>query len=193
MIFIFESLNFVFNFLIFLILCISARNSSILKPFQVCYLAFAIIIWLLLTLYHILKLSALIIFRIRKNPHGVSSVPKYAFMVHIFWIIVYGLAFLFMFVGFIYDIAMIINGKIAIIIYPVIYFVICFVYIILSFFDYIFKEKAIYLIIKNLKKVEIPKNSVQDDDELRKSDENENVIRKSEANAQKEPEKIKEE
>ena len=88
---------------------------------------------------------------------------------------------------------MIINGKIAIIIYPVIYFVICFVYIILSFFDYIFKEKAIYLIIKNRKKVEIPKNSVQDDDELRKSDENENVIRKSEANAQKEPEKPKEE
>ena len=112
-------------------------------------------------------------------------------MVHIFWIIVYGLAFLFMFVGFIYDIAMIINGKIAIIIYPVIYFVVCFVYVILSFFDYIFKEKAIYLIIKNWKKVEIPKNSVQDDDELRKSDENENVIRKSEANAQKEPEKIK--
>ena len=88
---------------------------------------------------------------------------------------------------------MIINGKIAIIIYPVIYFVICFVYVILSFFDYIFKEKAIYLIIKNLKKGEIPKNSVQDDDELRKSDENENVIRKSEANAQKEPEKINEE
>ena len=86
---------------------------------------------------------------------------------------------------------MIINGKIAIIIYPVIYFVICFVYVILSFFDYIFKEKAIYLIIKNRKKGEIPKNSVQDDDELRKSDENENVIRKSEANAQKEPEKIK--
>ena len=112
-------------------------------------------------------------------------------MVHIFWIIVYGLAFLFMFVGFIYDIAMIIDGKIEIIKYPVIYFVVCFVYVILSFFDYIFKEKAIYLIIKNRKKGEIPKNSVQDDDELRKSDENENVIRKSEANAQKEPEKIK--
>ena len=114
-------------------------------------------------------------------------------MVHIFWIIVYGLAFLFMFVGFIYDIAMIINGKIAIIIYPVIYFVICFVYIILSFFDYIFKEKAIYLIIKNRKKGEIPKNSEQDDDELRKSDENENVIQKNEPNVQKEPEKPKEE
>ena len=96
-----------------------------------------------------------------------------------------------MFVGFIYDIAMIIDGKIEIIKYPVIYFVVCFVYVILSFFDYIFKEKAIYLIIRNMKKVEIPKNSVQDDDELRKSDENENVIRKSEANAQKEPEKIK--
>lgn len=174
-------------------LCVSARNTSILKPFQICYLAFAIIIWLLLTLYHILKLSALIIFRIRNKPHDVSSVQKYAFMVHIFWIIVYGLAFLFMFVGFIYDIAMIINGKIAIIIYPVIYFVICFVYIILSFFDYIFKEKAIYLIIKNRKKGEIPKNSEQDDDELRKSDENENVIQKNEPNVQKEPEKPKEE
>ena len=85
------------------------------------------------------------------------------------------------------------NGKIAIIIYPVIYFVICFVYVILSFFDYIFKEKAIYLIIKNRKKGEIPKNSVQDDDELRKSDENENVVEKNGPNVRKEPEKPKEE
>ena len=55
-----------------------------------------------------------------------------------------------MFIGFIYDVVMIIDGKIANIVYPIIYFVVCFVYTILSLFDYIFIEKALYLIFKQI-------------------------------------------
>ena len=184
-------MNFIFNFLLFLIICISAGNSSILKPFQVCYLAFSVIIWLLLTLYHMLKLAVLIIFRLIKYIHLVKNVQKYAFIIHIFWLIVYGLAFLFMLIGFIYDIAMIIDGKIATIVYPVIYFVVCLVYVILSFFDYIFKEKALNLIWKKRRREKAPHNSDQEDNEVRQSSENENVIKKSEEKDKNESDKQK--
>ena len=176
-------MNFIFNFLLFLIICISAGNSSILKPFQVCYLAFSVIIWLLLTLYHMLKLAVLIIFRLIKYIHLVKNVQKYAFIIHIFWLIVYGLAFLFMLIGFIYDIAMIIDGKISTIAYPVIYFVVCLVYAILSFFDYIFKEKVLYLFLKNIRDENPPKNSAQEDNELRQSNENEMLVKKVKKNS----------
>ena len=130
-------------------MCISARNSVILKPIQVLYLSLSIIIWLSITLYHILKLSLLIIFRFRKL-YEVISVKWYTSAIQLFWIIAYICAFLFMFIGFIYDIIMIIDGKIAKIVFPIIYFVVCFVYAILSIFDYIFKEKAVYLICKKI-------------------------------------------
>ena len=132
-----------------MIICISARNSVILKPIQVLYLALSIIIWIPITLYHILKMGLLIFFRFRKL-FIVISVKWYASVVHLFWIITYSCAFLFMFIGLIYDVVMIIDGKIANIVFPIIYFVVCFVYAIISFFDYIFKEKALYLIFKKI-------------------------------------------
>jgi hypothetical protein len=55
-----------------------------------------------------------------------------------------------MFIGFIYDIAKIMEGKIETVKYPIIYFVVCFVYVILTFFDYIFIEKSVYLILKEI-------------------------------------------
>jgi len=67
------------------------------------------------------------------------------------WIIIFGLAFLFMFIGFIYDIAIMIKGQIGTFIYPFIYFIVCFVYAILSFFDYIFNEKFTYLVLEDMK------------------------------------------
>ena len=111
--------------LIFVILCLSGRNAVVLKPYQVLYLALSIIIWLLITFYHFLKIGVLIIFRFRKV-REVASVKWYAYFNNLFWIIVYGVAFLFMFIGFIYDIAMIIKGKIATITYPFIYFIVCY-------------------------------------------------------------------
>ena len=132
-----------------MIICISARNSVILKPIQVLYLALSIIIWLSITLYHILKIGVLIYFRFRKL-FEVISIKWYASVINLFLKIAYTGAFLFMYIGFIYDVVMIIDGKIANIVYPIIYFVVCFVYTILSLFDYIFIEKALYLIFKQI-------------------------------------------
>ena len=87
---------------------------------------------------------------------------------------------------------MIIDGKIATIVYPIIYFVVCFVYAILSSFNYILKEKALNLIIT---KMPVVNNSSIDSEEkkneLRKSDEE--SMNQNEENAQKKSEKPKEE
>ncbi len=65
---------------------------------------------------------------------------------------------------------MIIEGKIETIVYPIIYFVVCFVYVIISFFDYILKDKALYLILKKMKEVQIFQ-SEEKEYEIKKSDE----------------------
>ena len=53
--------------------------------------------------------------------------------------------------AFIYDIAIIIKAQIGTFIHPLFYFIICFAYAILSFFDYIFIEKSIHLILADMK------------------------------------------
>jgi len=149
LIFVFTSVNLIINIILFTIICISARNSSILKPYQRAYLAFSIIIWLIITLYYLAKILLLIYFSIKKR-YIIRGVKWYIEKVYFFWRIFFGFAFLFMFIGFIYDIAKIMEGKIETVKYPIIYFVVCFVYVILTFFDYIFIEKSVYLILKEI-------------------------------------------
>ena len=87
---------------------------------------------------------------------------------------------------------MIIDGKIATIVYPIIYFVVCFVYAILFYFDYILKEKALNLIFTKIRVVQNSSiNSEENKNELRKSDEE--SMNQNEENAQKKSEKPKEE
>lgn len=105
-------------------------------------------------------MGLLIFYRFKRQLYGTISVKYYSHYIHLFWIIAYVCAFLFMFIGFIYDIAMIIDGKIDRIDFPIVYFVVCFVYVILSIFDYIFKEKALHLIMRNLE--EIPESIKMD-------------------------------
>ena len=105
-------------------------------------------------------MGLLIFYRFKRQLYGTISVKYYSHYIHLFWIIAYVCAFIFMFIGFIYDIAMIIDGKIDRIDFPIVYFVVCFVYGILSFFDYIFKEKALHLIMRNLE--EIPESIKMD-------------------------------
>ena len=99
-------------------------------------------------------MGLLIFYRFKRQLYGTISVKYYSHYIDLFWKIAYGCAFLFMFIGFIYDIAMIIDGKIDRIDFPIVYFVVCFVYGILSFFDYIFKEKALHLIMRNLEEIQ---------------------------------------
>ena len=52
-----------------------------------------------------------------------------------------------MLIGFIYDLILILKGDIASVIYPIIYFLICFIYFILSLIDFFFIESTARLII----------------------------------------------
>jgi len=71
--------------------------------------------------------------------------------IKLYWIIIFVLALIFMCFGFIYDIAIIIKAQIGTFIHPLFYFIICLAYAILSFFDYIFNEKFINLILEDMK------------------------------------------
>ena len=82
-----------------------------------------------------------------------------------------GLAFIFMFIGFIYDIAIIIKGQIGTFIYPFIYFIVCFAYAILSFFDYIFNEKFIYLILAKMRVI-VQSGKSEENQDMKRSDQN---------------------
>ena len=173
-------MNLIINLLLFVIICISARNIHILKPYQKAYLVFSVIIWLLITLYFCAKLVCLIYTKITKKKLNVNNVDGVYRIFKLCWIIIFGLAFLFMFIGFIYDIAIIIEGKIGSIVYPVIYFIVCFTYSILSFFDFIFNEKYIYLILRKRRVVE------KSSDNLELNNDESKQVKKNEPNAEKE-------
>ena len=150
MIFVFQAVNLIVNLIIFIIICISARNIKLLKPYQALYLVLSIIIWLIINLYCILKMVLLIVFRFRRKLYSILNLDKFIFIAKLSWLIIFGSAFLFMIIGFIYDIAMIINGKNATIINPFTYFIVCFFYVIISYFDYNFCEKSLNLIFRQM-------------------------------------------
>jgi hypothetical protein len=62
--------------------------------------------------------------------------------------ITYGCSYLIILIGFIYDIILLLEEKIASAVYPIIYFIICFIYFILSCIDFIFIEDTVNLICK---------------------------------------------
>ena len=92
----------------------------------------------------------LIIYRIKRKLFFTKNLDRLTFIVKLSWLIVFGFAFSFMFIGFIYDIAMIINMENTTIISPFTYFIVCFFYVILSYFDYYFCEKSLNLIFQQM-------------------------------------------
>lgn len=62
--------------------------------------------------------------------------------------ITYGCSYLIILIGFIYDIILLLEEKITSAVYPIIYFIICFIYFILSCIDFIFIEDTVNLICK---------------------------------------------
>ena len=188
LIFIFQSVNVIVNLLLFIIICISARNIKLLKPYQALYLVLSIIIWLIINLYCIAKLVFLIVYRIKKKEYLVPDLEKLIFIAKLNWLIVFGIAFSFMFIGFIYDIAMIIKEKIATIIYPFIYFIVCFFYVILSYFDYYFCEKSLNLIFRQMehRPQESDVKLYQKENETQEDEKHENVKEKDKQDLLKE-------
>ena len=161
-------MNLVINLLLFVILCISGRNANSLKPYQRAYLSFSIIFWLIITIYYLSKLIFLIFIEIKRKKHKVPDVEKIFKIFKLCWLIIFGLVFLFMFIGFIYDIVKIIQGQIGTVVYPIIYFIVCFAYVILSFFDNIFNKKYTYLILDKLKVVS--ESELKEEEEVKESE-----------------------
>ena len=161
-------MNLVINLLLFVIICFSARNANSLKQYQKAYLSFSIIIWLIITLYYIAKLFFLIFFEIKRKKYKVLDVERIFKIFKLCWLIIFGLVFLFMFIGFIYDIVKIIQGQIGTVVYPIIYFIVCFAYVILSFFDNIFNKKYTYLILDKLKVVS--ESELKEEEEVKESE-----------------------
>ena len=62
--------------------------------------------------------------------------------------ITYGCSYLIILIGFIYDIILLLEEKIAKSAYLIVYFIICFIYFILSCIDFIFIEDTVNLICK---------------------------------------------
>ena len=130
-------INLIGNALLTTILCFSARNINILNGYQKFYLILAIIIFLIICIIYLLKLISLIYTKIKQKfdiSIKVKKILKWS------WIISNGICYLIMLIGFIYDIIFILIGKISNAVYPIIYFIICFIYFIFSIFDYNFIE-----------------------------------------------------
>ena len=137
--------------MILLILLISTNNIKILEPYKRLYLVLSIILWLIITLYYLLKICLLIVIIIIKKQIQLQYFEeKIIKIVKLIWYIIFGISFLFLFIGLISDIVNIIQGNIKTIKYAVAYFFVGFCYTILSFFDYIFIVPFIYIIYKKI-------------------------------------------
>ena len=130
-----------------MILFISSRNIKILNDYQKAYLVLSIILWLLMSLKYLVKLILLIYVHISKKRFYKPKIEKKAKLV---WIISNGCTYLFMLIGLIYDMALIVSGDISSVIYVIIYFLICFIYIICSIFDYNYNYIILKIIFKPL-------------------------------------------
>ena len=154
------SINLILNLLITIILLISSRNIKILNDLQKSYLVLAIILWLLISLKYFAKLLLLIYTQITKKRFYI---PKIHNKFNLVWIISNGCALIFMLIGLIWDMVLIVSGDIANAIYVIIYFVICFIYIIFSILDFNYNEIILKLICKPiLIKRNIPRKTRED-------------------------------
>ena len=140
------------------ILFICSRNSKLLKSYQIAYLVISILIWIFICLFYLGKLILLIYTNLKeKIPSIYIKNKKLKTLFNCLWIICNGSAYIIMFIGLIYDIkVLLIDEKIWSVIYLIIYFTICFIFIICSIIDFCYIENIIKLICEQPKKA--PRN-----------------------------------
>ena len=89
------------------------------------------------------------------------------------WIIINSLSYLFMLIGLIYDFILILKGQISNPVYPIVYFIICFIYFIFSILDFYFIEiiKKLICVIPELdeKPKRINRQSLNEEARLKQS------------------------
>ena len=135
-------INLIGNTLLTVVLLISSRNISLLNAYQKLYLVLSIILWILLCLIYLAKLLSLLYVKITKKfikRKRLEIETKLRWI----WIITNGCSYLFMLIGLIYDMVLIIKGEISSVVFPIIYFIICFVYFICSVIDFFFIDTIV--------------------------------------------------
>jgi len=160
-----------------IILFISSRNIKLLKGYQKSYLIISIILFIIIFFIYLAKIIILIYTQfIKKIPFSSSKTKE---KIKLVWIIVYGCCYLIMLIGLIYDIVLLIKGEISNVVYVIIYFIICFVYLILSVVEFFLIEEMIKIIIhppaippmndEKPKKKEKEDNDIDNDNEANKT------------------------
>ena len=139
------TINFIGNILLTIVLFISSRNIKLLKIYQKLYLSLSIILWIIICLIYLIKLISFVYIQITKK---YFHLYKFDVKLKWIWIITNGCSYLFMLIGLIYDIVLLIKGEIANVVYPIIYFVICFIYFICSLIDFFFIEILVNVVCR---------------------------------------------
>ena len=154
------------------VLCISARNIKLLKPYQKVYLIFSIVLWLIICIFYLLKFVILLYTQISKK---YLNHFKLEIKVKRVIGITYGCSYLLILIGFFYDIILLLEEKIGSAIYLIIYFIISFIYFILSIIDFFFIEDTISMINKiALKNSSIMRTKPREDEAENEGINNEN-------------------
>ena len=117
---------------------------KLLKVYQKCYLILSLILFLLITIFHLTKIISLIYVQITKKNFSIYRADK---KVKIVWIVFNASCFIIMLIGFIWDIVLLVKGDIANVVYVIVYFIICFLYFIFSVIDYLYIETITLLVI----------------------------------------------
>jgi len=134
------------------ILSITSKNIKILKSYQIAYLVIAIILWILICLFYAAKI-AIFFYAIFKKQLQYYSV-KMKKIITLIWIITNCGAYILMLIGLIYDIIVLLTkGVIASAVYMIIYFGICFLFVIFSIIDFCNIENIVSIICKQPKKI----------------------------------------
>ena len=133
LVYFFLVLNILLSLIILLLLFLSTYDVVFLDWYQYLYLVVATIVWLLLFCAYVGKLVLIIIGRLPS---------KYLKLV---WIVLNSPAFVFLLIGFVFDLVMYMNDEINLIVYNIIYWIIFVFYIVFTVFDFCFIEYQIQL------------------------------------------------
>lgn len=134
------------------VLSITSKNIKLLISYQIVYLVIAIILWIFICLIYAAKI-ALLFYSIFKK-----KLQYYAFkmkkILTFIWIITNCAAYILMLIGLIYDIIVLFTkGVIGSAVYMIIYFGICFLFVIFSIIDFCNIENIASIICKQPKTI----------------------------------------
>ena len=135
-------------------------------------------IWLIITFYYLSKIILLIYVKIKGLlGRKKEELAKYKKVANKIWYTIFGIAFLFLFIGIISDIINFIKGNIATIKYAVSYFFVAFCYSIFSFFDKLLCEPFFFLILyvpQNIIRIPEDNHNNNDDNNVNQDDNDNN-------------------